>query len=710
MKFKKVVSLLTAMLILGSTVIMPVSAEVATSSKTGITEDAKKENMKKALAKVKSRITIPENLAKFDYSSYSENNDNSFYFSWSDDNYNSLSVAITDDIISSYYIYKYDPYYTQNEASFAKLSDEKIIAKAKEYAKTINPDIYDKLKFEIQSIDINSDRAQLYFKAYENDININDDYGYISVDKNTGELLSYDVNWLNGAEFKKPDNIKSVEEIKESYKKLCKLELQYIIDRDYETGAVDVLLNYSPDFTSEIDAFTGKKSSYDDDLKKAQKTTGENGFGFENPATGEGTELVEDEAAEEESVSFTEQELKAIDENSKLISKDEAVSIAMKDKYLKLDDNYKVSNSRLTKSGYPYENVDDYSWNINFFYNDGKKTKNVNVTLDAETGNILSFYKYSSSDVSKKKYADTKNAVKLADEAAAYYLGDKSKEFKMAAGSESTEKSTTCYVDYVRYVNGISVLGNRINFTIDANNEITNFSYNYDDVKFPAPEVISQEKAFEKLFDQMDFDIYYHGFSDYKGNVKTYLSYSMDSFSMNAFTGEIYGAENKEDDGKYSDLSGHWSEKYVEKLAKYNIMLEAKDGKFMPDSSISEEEFQYLLNQIISSNYYLEEQPVEEVAESDTSVKKETIKKNYITKAEACKMFVEYTGGKNYAELKGIYKVPFKDASSSRADIGYIAIAYGKGFVVADSKGNFNPDAKLSRAMAMFLIYNYLSK
>ncbi len=708
MNFKKAVSLLTAVLILGSTVVMPVSAEVTASTKTGITEEAKKENMKKELAKVKSRITIPENLAKFDYSSYSSNNDNSFLFTWSDDN-NSLSIVITDNIISSYDIYKYNDYYTQNEASFAKLSDEKIIAKAKEYAKTINPDIYDKLKFEINSIEINSDRARVYFKAYENDINIFDDYGYISVDKNTGELLSYDVNWLNGAEFKKPDNIKTVEEIQESYKKLCKLELQYIIDRDYETGAVDVLLNYSPDFTSEIDAFTGKKSSYDDDFKNAQKTTDENGFGVENPSVGEGEEVAYEVDAEE-SVSFTEQELKAIDENSKLISKDEAVSIAMKDKYLKLDDNYKVKNSSLTKSSYLYRNVDNYSWNINFFYNDGKKTKNVNVTLDAETGNVLSFYRYGNFDIDKKKYVDTKNAAKLANEAAEYYLGDKSKEFKMSEGSESAVKQTICYVDYVRYVNGISVSGNRINFTIDANNEITNFSYNYDDVKFPAPEVISQEKAFEKLFEQKKFDLYYHGFSDYKGNVKTYLSYSMDSFSMNAFTGEIYGAENKEDDGKYSDLSGHWSEKYVEKLSKYNIRLESKDGKFMPDSSISEEEFQYLLNQIISSNYYFEEQPVEEMAESDTSVNKETVKKNYITKAEACKMFVEYTGGKNYAELKGIYKVPFKDASSSRADIGYIAIAYGKGFVVADSKGNFNPDAKLSRAMAMFLIYNYLSK
>ena len=81
-----------------------------------------------------------------------------------------------------------------------------------------------------------------------------------------------------------------------------------------------------------------------------------------------------------------------------------------------------------------------------------------------------------------------------------------------------------------------------------------------------------------------------------------------------------------------------------------------------------------------------------------------------LTKKEAAKVFVDVYGGSDYAELKGIYRAPFKDVAVSDDYVGYIAIAKALGFASADKNGNYSPDKVLTRAQAMQMIYDYIKR
>lgn len=696
MKIKKILCLLLAGVLVTSTCSATISAETSkdTSSKQS------EENMKSALTIAKSRYTIPEELTEFKYDFYNDGLFGSYSFKWykANEEYNNyIRISVENNNIVSYQRYKPDVSYNNNPTpSFAKLSDEQILSKAKAYAKQLNPDIYNSLKFELSNISLNSNSAVVSFKRYSNDIAFSNNDGRITIDKDTGELLRYNLNWLYNAEFSSLDKEKSVDEIKENYKQLNEFQLFYDINKDYETKETTVELLYKPEFTGKIDAFTGKESTYDTDYQN-------NYDDVANPTTGEG--MYNDSCTEEsQDVAFTPKELDALKDNKDLKTKDEVVSIIKNDKYFKLDSNYKLNYSSLTQD---YFDESIYLWNVSFRAKIKDSYYYTNATVNAKTGKIENFYQ--GIDKASKK-ATLKSAQTIANEAIKHYLGDKASEYRFEEDTTYKKEYYTKSLSYARYVNDIIVPSDKIYIDVNGDGVVTSFSYDYTDIEFPKPDVITVDKAYENLFNNIEFNHYYIGFEKSTTQTNTYLCYQMPAYQINALTGEVTNSYYNSDDeqAEYTDLDDHWAKKYIEKLADYNITLDAIDGKFNPNSSITQEEFEQLLSKITSSYtpYYEEEVTEDETVDGSNK----TEQKKSITKAEACKIFVQRIGGEEYAQMKGIYKVPFKDTKSTRSDIGYIAIAYGKGFVFADSNGNFNADSKLTRAMAMYLIYNYLSK
>ena len=78
-----------------------------------------------------------------------------------------------------------------------------------------------------------------------------------------------------------------------------------------------------------------------------------------------------------------------------------------------------------------------------------------------------------------------------------------------------------------------------------------------------------------------------------------------------------------------------------------------------------------------------------------------------LTRGEAAKLMIRAMGIEEYAALSGIYKDLYSDVSDG---IGYINILTGLGVVSGDGSGNFKPNAELTRAQALVMIYNYLAR
>ncbi len=731
----KTAAIIMAAMLAGTTCIpMTISAYKTSSS----TSDASQVEMKQALTIVKKRISIPTEASEFDYSVGESYGTRSFDFTWTtpDDakQYRRIRVSITGGIITSYSDSKNNSKYSDTPA-LAKLTNEQILSKAKGYIKQLNPDIADSIKLEVGSLGLFNSTATVRFNRYENGVIVSGNSGSVTIDKNTGALSSFNASWWENAEFADPKGAKSEKEIQEAYKKLCKLTPYYKIYSEYsyneKTGKGEwnqkVGLVYDSDMHSEIDAFTGKKSTIWEDMNKAEGTRYYGGY---DDAMVETESAVEEEV--EAGVDFTPEELEKIEQDENLIKTDEAFKLLKKDKFVALTDDYEL------KSYDVYYETDEKTDEETFFLNlryEVKKSlrvgykgyETVQVRINGETGEIIHFSKYGTSAELPK--LDVTKANKLANEVAKTYSKDIFSGYKADSGNtapvESWKSGNETYYEssrsfrFNRYVNKIQVVDNYINVNVDSNGVVTSYSVNHnEDVTFPKADILSESEAFDKLYTQQDFSYYYDGWITKDGKVKTYLIYRMDNFYLNAKTGKVSnwnGTEKKTyvsaRDVKYSDIKGIKQEGAILALQKYGVVL-TNESRFKPDELISETDFMNLMTNALGGyEVAIEEEVEEDVASGRTDSKKlESEKKDKAetTMREAAVMFGKIYLPADIAKMN-IFKSPFSDVKDSDEDAGYLAVANVKGFVTG-SGGKLGGSNTITRAEAVQIMYDYLKK
>lgn len=706
----------------------------------GSTTNKGDEGMQEALIIVKQRIDIPEEFTEFTYNSYTDYNTVYYSFNWSSnaDSYGygeNINVTIAGDIITNYYSGG-DSYYDASNPTLSLMGEEKLIQMAKEHFQKINPGIAAQADFDFSHASLFAKEAIVSISRNKNELPVDNNSGSMSLDKNTGELISFHMSWWDNAEFQDIDKagVLPVSELLKPYTTLCDLIPAYRPYTDPETGKTSAKIVYSPDFNEYIDAVTGKIS------RMYQDIADDNNAAYPSIATptmgSAGIELVEDDVGIEESgagapVRFTEAERKSIEENEKLLKREEAQALLLKDKYLGLNSEYGVQSSRLYQSTQYLNNKlaaqaeTRYFWSFNFAIDNNEVNKNINVTLDAETGKIESFNKYNGkSSRQVDPVLKIPESQKLANEALQYYLPDIYEKFKENAeqneaaieywGDENQYHTTSRTFNFIRHENDIKVENENVNIGVNSYGEVISFSYNFtEDCAFESPDgVIGEEEAFAGLFAQKEPQLKYTGFITRNGKAKTYLVYVMGSYNLNAKTGKLsdyYGnapdsppaeAESK----GYSDISGISTEKAINELYRHGITLETKDGKFEPDKLINEHEFVNLLDTVYS--YPVPLRGMGDLVSPDG----QKVEAKPLSRANSAKLFVTAMGGNDYAELKGIFSVPFPDVDKNSDNIGYIAIAYSMGAINPDSAGNFRPNAGMTRAQAMQFIYNILLK
>ena len=727
------------------------AASNSSSSSTSSQSETKKQKaMKTALTVVKKRVKIPDRLTEFNYSMSTSYGTEAFTFTWRDKEYKeSIEIFYANDIILSYNYYDNRDNGKDVKQSFAQLTDAQLIDYAKKAFKMLDPDLANKGKYSVDSIDLFGDTAAVKLDRMENGVAVEGNGGTIVVNKNTGELVSMNIEWFwNGTKYDSTASKLTADEARAKYKSLTTLTPIYRIVSEYneKTDKYEqkAVLLYLPSFTDEIDAVTGKPSTIWNDMDNDKGIRNFSSYYYNSMADG-GVETAADVACEEaddDGVEFTEAELKEITADEGLLKKDEITALLNKDKYTKMPDYVSLNYANLYKNEdtgeYSYEmtyvggQYDEYEQPVedegtdeagNNVSNSAEKPTNepyfyMSVKVNAKTGKVDNFSKSRDTSFDSSKEYPVKANAKIAEAAAKHFYGDIFGEYK---ADESNSEPCDFYTDrngkkiytessrnyrFNRYVNGVKVEGDYICISVDITGDVESISYGYSDVKFPSVPKFDNDKAFEQLFKQIKLRYYYDGYYKKDGTAKTYLLYDINDYTLDSkyrvveWDGTPLPAE-RDDNTDYTDISGIAQENAIKTLARYGITLETKNGKFDPNAKLTDKEFATVIYKATRNYvpYYVE----------DGNYQKEE-KAVTLTKKEAAKVFVDVYGGSDYAELKGIYRAPFKDVAVSDDYVGYIAIAKALGFASADKNGNYSPNKVLTRAQAMQMIYDYIKR
>lgn len=714
-----------AVMLAGMTAVPVYAANSAITSVTAAAQDT----MKQALTKVKQRITIPKELTEFSYTTNKQYGMVCYHFTWhtSDDSkeYKSMRVSIAGDTIISCSMP--DNYNDRSIISFAKLSDDKILAKAKEYLQKLNPHIKNNVKLSISNISLKGQTATVNIQRVENGITVSDNGGSIVINKDTGDFMSLNLAWWDDAKYPDPKKAISETAAQNAYRDLSTLTPYYTIYNDWETGKNTAYLVYRTDFNEMLDAYTGAPSTYNDD-RQADKGSWDYPFGgYDVGVIEETADCEEDGAANPATgVTFTEEELKEITADEGLLTDKQVLKLFTDDKYLPVTSDYELTSRRTYKN----DKTEQYYSNVRLSVPD-KTTKNadgtysekasgkptIEATINAKTGALENLYSYGSGaeDTSKKYDLDKNKSV--AEGALKHFLPELAKHFRSAPENDNDVNSwqsngKTCYDQskrfvFDRYANGVRVEGNYVNINVNNDGKVVSLDYNFTNVKFPSVPLFDKNKAFESLFKQQDMELTYKSYVTKNGVVKTYLVYRTDSYTLDrnykkcSYNGLPF-EENTNNIKTYSDIKGIPQEKAITTLLKYNVALNSKDGKFSPNDIITEQQFNRLLASVI---YDYEAYPINVMF--DTYSYKEQHEGRELTNIGAAKLYTMAIGGQDIAQLKGIYKQVFTDVPLSDENSGYAAIAKGAGFMTG-SNGKLDPDHKITRAEAIQIIYDFI--
>jgi hypothetical protein len=725
---KRKIALLLAVIML-TAVFIPVQTFAAADNK----------GLERAIKLAKEKFTIPEDF-KFDYNVYTENDKNVWYLNWTskDDSGGSISVRIDDGgVILGYDSWK--PYDYSQPRKLPKVSKQDAKKRADEFLERVNPGVLGSVKYQENNQNTLADYTYSFtYTRIFNDIPYYNNYASIGVNKDTGEVQNYYLNWTDGLDFPSAAGKITVEKAQEAYKN--KLGLWMIYRYSYEDEKLKVYPVYTTRYDNgyyAVDALTGERLQLQEGYYGPYY-----GGGMQEVAKLEMSRSLGGGAA----ITLTPEEQKAVEEASKLITAGEAEKIARNLKYLSLTSDYKLQSSNLSRD---WPARDEFVWYLYFAKESTEKDReyrHTNVTVDAKTGEVKSFYTslpYNEKDKAKYDKAASKAAVesflkefKPVLSGQSEYMEDYSPYYpRHASGEAQTQYSFR----YIRKINGIAFPDNAINVEYSAvHGKVISFNMNWFNIEFPPVDrAISLDSAYSRLYSDVGMELQYRPVYQQPSQDKP-LIYSPDNakpvvklvYSLtpnlplyfDANTGIMLNYDGKPykpvKTAAYTDISGHYAEEKIKVLAEYGIALEGTELK--PDSTISQKDFLALISKTMNNYYW---QPLttnstqKEIDAFYSFLIREGVVRQEekapgspITREDAVKYLIRSMKYDKVADIKGIFICSFKDKDQINPDLlGYVAIAGGLNIIDAGSS-DFKPKAKLTREDALVMIYNYLQR
>ena len=698
-------------------------AAIMTAS-TGIVAyaDTADSAVKNKLTTVKSRIEIPEEFSEFDYSVYTISAADVYSFNWTtgqdSDFYGKISCSICGSVITSYNVYRSDYVRRSSSAKLADMSKSELYGAAVKAVKQLNPTVADSISIDEDSISMSvySNTATFRLTRTNNKIPVANDTGSITIDKNTGELISFNISWHPNASFQSTDRAISTDKAWDGYEKMAAIKPRYEIYYNSDSKGYESRLVYVQTDYGDINALTGKKSNFQEDAYFDEYASADEAY--DNAAVSSGTG----------GMSFTKNELKELGIELPYGTENAVVDLIKGNKYLTYSDGMTLEHSSLSKGKY-YGNTDRYMFTV-YFINEGKEDywedepmpltgseenytqaavssyEFMGITVDAQTGEVLDYCYYTdapyadSYDMTKADNLAKEIAENLAPSHIDEYTGYSSNIYQY--NSYGDTRFTGSHHNFNREVNGITVSGNNISISLDSQMRLTNYSVYCSDVEFAdTKNMLTAEQAFEKFRENNELTLCYKVKTGDKVTASV-MVYSCDNtVYCDAFTGEpVYSGYSASE----NDLSGIKDKKLLQMATVLddNGVIISSD-KFKENDAVKLLDYAGFIS-LICTSY---EQITDDVITLPSGIKTEAGEDSYdgvtVTRGDAMVLYTIAICGNRAAELKGIYRSPFTDVKDTDKYVGYYSIAYALGAV--DVK-TLDPSASYTYADMIELMYN----
>lgn len=639
-------------------------------------EDTKTEQQA-VLEKIKTRIGNTDEYENFHSSVYGNGDDRVFCFEWSTEDGKNFSVSATKDgVITNYYKYEVNEYATE---SVSKNAGGEMAAKAEKLAEMLNPD----LDIKVKAIRGYSDNLSFNVQRIENGIPVESETGYIQLKDGGNEIKEFYIDYNCGYKFDSVSKVISKEEARKAFSE--KIGLKAVYCKDYgKNDGNDIYMAYVPAKTGVyINALNGMvfEPKYGDYKFASNSSAG----------------MAEEDAAED-SGALSETEIKEFEKINGLMSKDELFGGLKSISVLGLGSSCKADSFDLYYDSYK----DMYCASIAFSEGSGDDKASGYVSMDAKTGEVLSYNRY----IEKEGTALEESAGSAKAAAALKALaGEKAAEYQKL--SYNSDKYYT-NVRYARYVNGIECTFDGATVGLNSDGTVRNYYISYTNGKFPSKaNAITAQAAEDKIFSEISYDVRYIGDADSKKYVPAYVFGAYD-ISVNAITGEFVNDVTEYDDisfeGYYSDIASSYAKDMIVKIAEQGIYF--ADKSFKPDENIKQKDLLAMLHNVFEYNTgAINEETYDTVyrwAKRNGVLKEgEESREAAVTRLEAAKFIIRYMGCEDVAKLD-IYVPKFNDV---KTELGYTSILSAMGIMNGNGKGSFNPDGLLKRADAAVVVY-----
>lgn len=649
---------------------------------------AETSELEAAILDVKSKIDV-EGYEEFVSRSLSYRGDDvaGYDLTWSNpgEEIDYISVTYSDGQILSYN--KPGGEIMFSEAALAAVKEKEARQIADDFVKKVCPEGYENIKIsEDSKTSISYGGYSFTLQRMYNNIPVCGQNGRITVSKKTGEVLYYKMSYDTSISFEDTESIIDTDTAKEEYIKKISPALCYDYYYDYKKEEVVVFPKYKLQSRNlVIDAKTA-------DVYEAED---EDDLGIDWGYAEKGGDAMYQD--------LTDAERAELSKIGKLISAEKAEEIARSKKSISINDEYVVELTNLERS---YINKNQYEYRL-LFVKSNDDTDSIMVEIDGQDGTIISFYKTGEYG---KEAQNKENEIALAKNALSELTGDKYKNLEY---QEDKELGT---IRYVRKENGIEVIEDGAEFSFDSKDNIVSYNLQYTDIaEFPSVEnVLSCEDVVGKIAEQIDFSLLYVVDSE-KGIAKPAYAFYEDGntvrdFSVNPFTGkeiDFRGEEvtsQEQSKFSYSDIAGHYAEDKITELAENGIGFEG--GKLFPAQEITQSEYVMLLDKIFGYTSDIDA-VYSSLFRYGFMSADEREDQGSVTREKAAILMARHMGAEEFVKYDNIFVSPFADVTENK---GYIALLKAMGIVSGDQNGNFNPKNTITRAEALVLIYNYLTR
>jgi Zn-dependent metalloprotease len=239
------------------------------------------------------------------------------------------------------------------------------------------------------------------------------------------------------------------------------------------------------------------------------------------------------------------------------ISKEEAIELAKK--VAKDLTGYKLDH--VSFNAYRNNTVWDVNWSAR-----GETYKAINVSVDAQTGDILNFHIWNDSDPDKTfpPKVTYDNAIEIAKKYMNDLYPEKMKDvvldedFKKFINGQPYRDRRTHEVRFYQIVNGVPFPNNSVNVSVTGNGTVRSFGFSWNkNVNFKKKEnIISLEKANTIIQDSLDVELRYqqnyHGNPNSKNAAKLIYAPKMQNYQYNGSLSYMIDAET----GKFINEQG----------------------------------------------------------------------------------------------------------------------------------------------------------